>query len=408
MAITFQKHRLPSGLTILAETDPEAHTSAIGFFVKAGSRDESKELMGVSHFLEHMMFKSTVRGRTADDVNREFDEIGADYNAFTSQEMTAYYAHILPEFMPRAVDLLSDMLRPGLTLEDFTMEKNVILEEIGMYEDRPQWRLSDTATEIFFADHPMGYRVLGTTDSIKSLSVEQMRAYFDERYSCRNITVAAAGRFDFETLVRDIENRTSGWKASGQSRHYVAPRYAVGERQLTDAKVNRHYIEIMSPAPTVQDLRRYAAKIAADVIGDDEGSRLYWALVDPGLADEAGLSYVPHDQAGLFSGFVSCDPERAQAVEKVFVQTLEGYADSIEPIEIERAKNKIATQATLHGERPMGRMSSLGSVWTYQAEYVPLEEELRRIMAVTPQEVRDLLKAMPFEHRTVVRLGPGT
>ena len=140
MSIQFQQTTLPNGLTILAESSDDARTSAVGFFVKAGTRDEQLPVMGVSHFLEHMMFKGTAR-RTADDVNREFDEIGADYNAYTSHEKTVYYAHVLPEFLANAVDLLGDMLRPALREDDFSMEKNVILEEISMYEDRPQWRL---------------------------------------------------------------------------------------------------------------------------------------------------------------------------------------------------------------------------------------------------------------------------
>ena len=164
MAVNFQKHTLPNGLTVLAEVAPEAHTAAVGFFVKAGARDETGELMGVSHFLEHMMFKGTAR-RTADDVNREFDEIGADYNAFTSHEQTVYYAHVLPEFLPRAVDLLGDMLRPALRTDDFDMEKNVILEEIGMYDDRPEWVLQDRLLEEYFRGHPLGYRVLRTRAS---------------------------------------------------------------------------------------------------------------------------------------------------------------------------------------------------------------------------------------------------
>ena len=161
MALNFHHHELPNGLTVIAEANDDMHTAAVGFFVKTGTRDEDKPVMGVSHFLEHMMFKGTAR-RSADDVNREFDELGANYNAFTSHENTVYYAQVLPEFLPRAVDLLGDMLRPALRGEDFDMEKNVILEEIGMYDDRPQWRLQDTLLEEFYGEHPLSYRVLGT------------------------------------------------------------------------------------------------------------------------------------------------------------------------------------------------------------------------------------------------------
>lgn len=405
MALSFHRHVLPNALTLVAEVNPDAHTAGVGFFVNTGSRDEDPALMGVSHFLEHMMFKGTAR-RSADDVNREFDEIGADYNAYTSQENTVYYAHVLPEFIPRATDLLADMMRPALRAEDFNVEKKVILEEIGMYEDRPQWRLQDQTVESFYADHTLGHRVLGTAATVSALTPEQMRGYFDQRYGPDNIVVAAAGRIDFDALVRDVEKLTASWSPRRSARLYREPGVAPRDLGLADPKVNRHYLCMMAPAPSAQDPRRYAARILCDVLGDSDGSRLYWALIDPGLADEADLSFVPQDQTGAYCAFVSCDPHRAAAVEKTLLATLDDYVRNIDPAELERAKNKLATSTTLQGENPGGRMRALGSQWLYNAEYHPLEHELAQIMAVTPADLRDLLKAFPFTPRTVVRLGP--
>ncbi|MEM7627042.1 MAG: pitrilysin family protein [Planctomycetota bacterium] len=408
MPIQFQQHVLPNGLTLIAEVNPDAHTSAVGFFVKAGARDETPEVMGVSHFLEHMMFKGTSR-RTADDVNREFDELGANYNAYTSHEQTVYYAHVLPEFLPRAVDLLGDMLRPALRTEDFDMEKNVILEEIGMYDDRPEWVLQDKLLEDYFRDHPLGFRVLGTTDTIKGLTAEQMRGYFELRYSPDNIVVAAAGNLDFETLVADVERLCAPWPPTGAQRDYAAP--ALGEKQLsvTDAKLSRHYLGLLCPAPSAQDEQRYAAKVLADVLGDSEGSRLYWAIIDPGLADEADFSFMPQDRTGAYLAYASCDPGRAEQVEATLMSVLDNVvtARDISGGEVERAVNKLATQATLQGERPSGRMQALGAQWTYQGAYTPLEEELAKLMAVTSQDVNTLLEDFDFAPKTVLRLGPG-
>jgi len=405
MAVVFHQHQLANGLTVVAECNPQAHTSAVGFFVKTGARDEEKPLMGVSHFLEHMMFKGTAR-RTADDVNREFDEMGANYNAFTSHENTVYYAQILPEFFDRTVGLLGDMLRPALRDSDFEMEKNVILEEIGMYDDRPQWRLQDTIMEKHFEGSPLGFRVLGTTESVKALGVGQMRDYFKARYSPDNITVAAAGRVEFDKLVEEVAKITSRWEPTGTQRTYQPTRHTAQQISLTDDKLNRFYMAMMCPAPTCQDPRRYTAKVLADVLGDSEGSRLYWALVDPGLADEADFSFYPQDKVGSFIAFASCDPDRAEQIESILLGTLDDYAQSIDPDEIERAKNKLATQATLQDESPGGRMRSLGMGWTYLGEYVPLAEELRRLMAVTAEDVRTLLAESPFASKTLVRLGP--
>ena len=138
MSVTFHQARLENGLVIIGEQDPNAHTTAGGFWVSTGARDERPELMGISHFLEHMMFKGTDK-RSAEDVNRDFDAVGAVNNAFTSSEMTAYWAHVLPEKMDDTIEILADILRPSLRQDDFTSEKQVILEEIAMYDDQPFW-----------------------------------------------------------------------------------------------------------------------------------------------------------------------------------------------------------------------------------------------------------------------------
>jgi len=405
MPLTFKHAQLPNGLTIVAEETPEAHTGAVGFFVKAGSRDETADIMGVSHFLEHMMFKGSAR-RTADDVNREFDEIGANYNAFTSQEMTVYYAHVLPEFLPRAIDLLGDMLRPALREDDFNMEKNVILEEIGMYDDRPEWRLQDTIIETHFNRHTLGFRVLGTKETVGGLPVAAMRDYFAHRYSPDNITVAASGKIDFDKLVDDIAAVAGNWQPTGASRAYQSPEPSPREVTLSDPKLARHYVAWMVPGPSVQDPARYPAKVLADVLGDSDGSRLYWALIDTGLAEEADFAVFPQDQTGSFFAFASCMPARAKEVEQILLATIASLRDSIDPGEVERVKNKLATQITLQGENPAGRMRGLGSDWCYLQTYEPLDEKLQKIMAVTPDDLTNLQTTYPFTTPTIVRLGP--
>jgi len=361
--------------------------------------------MGVSHFLEHMMFKGTAR-RSADDVNREFDEIGADYNAFTSHEQTVYYAHVLPEFLPHAVDLLGDILRPALRDDDFTMEKNVILEEIGMYDDRPAWRLQDELLEHYFAGHPLGYRVLGTSQTVTDLSANQMRGYFNERYAADNVVVSAVGKLDFDKLIEDVEKIAGHWEPSGALRNYDPPKITDRQHAVQDPKAARHYLALLCPAPSAQDDRRYAAKVLADVLGDSEGSRTYWALVEPGLADEADFSFIPQDQLGCYMGYASCDPKRAEQVEGLLIKTIDSAVNGLTDGEVERAKNKIATSATLQGESPRGRMTSIGSTWSYLGKYQTLEDELARLMAVTPDDIRELVAESPFSPKTILRLGP--
>jgi predicted Zn-dependent peptidase len=408
MPIDFKQHRLSNGLTVIAETNEDAHTAAVGFFVKTGARDETPELMGVSHFLEHMMFKGTDR-RSADDVNREFDEIGANYNAFTSHEQTVYYAHVLPEVLPHAVDLFTDMLRPALRNEDFDTEKQVILEEIGMYDDRPEWRLQDRLLEEHYPQHGLGYRVLGTADTVGALTADQMRDYFNARYSPDNLVVSAAGRVDFDKLVADLEARCGGWSPTRADRAYTDPAEEDKRVELKQASVSRHYLAMLCPGPSAQDELRYPAKVLSDVLGDSDGSRLYWALVDPGQADEADFSFWPHDQTGAFMAYASCDPDRAEAVEAKLIAVLDavpGEGFDIQADEVERAVNKLATRATLQGERPAGRMQALGGQWLYHGRYVPLDEELGRLMAVTVDDIRALAGKYTLSPRTIVTLGP--
>ncbi len=177
---------------------------------------------------------------------------------------------------------------------------------------------------------------------------------------------------------------------------------------MRDEKVTRHYIGLLCPAPSAQDDDRYAAKVLADVLGDSEGSRVYWALVEPGLADEADFSFMPQDRLGCYLGYASCDPARAEQVEDVLIKTINSAVDNITDAEVERAKNKLATSATLQGESPRGRMTSIGSAWSYLGEYLPLEEELARVMAVTADDLRRLVADPPFSPKTVLRLGPST
>jgi predicted Zn-dependent peptidase len=218
--VPFQSQLLKNGLQIIGETSPSARSVALGFFVRTGSRDETADVSGVTHFLEHMVFKGTPR-RTALDVNRDFDRIGAHYNAFTSEENTVFYAAILPEYIPQAVDILADILRPSLRVEDFEMEKNVIIEEIGMYEDQPMWSAYDHAKRLYFSDHPLGNSILGTPESIRALARDQMQAYFERRYVAPNITVVAAGNFDWDRFVPVIEQHCGTWNGGPVGRSGV-------------------------------------------------------------------------------------------------------------------------------------------------------------------------------------------
>src|SRR6187399_2312864 len=210
MALTFHQTTLPNGLDIVAEINPDSHSFAAGLFVKTGARDEDMNINGVSHFLEHMMFKGSSK-YTWEDVNRIFDEMGARYNAFTSQEMTAYYANVLPEFTDKAIEHLSHLLRPALREEDFTTEKKVILEEIAMYLDDPGHRLYEKLMAEHFGKHPLSMSVLGEAPSIERLQRDEMAQYFAHRYGPGNMVLSVTGQLDFDEIVRLAQKYCGDW-----------------------------------------------------------------------------------------------------------------------------------------------------------------------------------------------------
>src|SRR5690625_323118 len=252
----FLRTVLPNGLTIIAERNMEASSFAAGWFVNTGSRDEKPRLAGVSHFLEHMMFKGTER-RSASDINREFDELGATYNAYTSEERTVYYGAVLPEAQEPLLDLLTDMMRPALRQADFDIEKNVILEEIAMYEDSPLHRLFDRSGPLFHAGHPLGNSVLGTSESISALTCGQMDDYFRQRYAPDNLVLAVAGSFDWEEITGQVERLTAAWEPSATEREYGAFTPASGFVTETDPRLFRTHISLHAPGVSAQDPLRF-------------------------------------------------------------------------------------------------------------------------------------------------------
>jgi predicted Zn-dependent peptidase len=405
--VSFHHHQLDNGLTIIGEVSPSAQSMSLGFFVRTGSRDEKPEVSGVSHFLEHMVFKGTPR-RTALEVNMDFDRIGANYNAFTSEENTVFYASILPEYAAQAVDILADILRPSLRGDDFDMEKKVIIEEIGMYEDQPQWSAYDQAKKAFFADHPLGNSVLGTPASITALSRDQMQAYFDKRYVAANVTVAAAGSFSFPQLVRLLERSCGHWNTGR------APRLGIREapprgtfKVVSKDKVTQEHVFMISPGPAAASPLRHAADTLAMGLGDDSGSRLYWALVDPGLAESADVGYHDYEGAGSFFTSFSSEPEQTQKnlaiIRGIFRQA---QKDGISAAELAQAKSKILSRVVRASERPMGRMQAIGMSWTYLGKYRSVDDELKAFEAVDLKKIAQVLERYPFDDLSILALGP--
>ncbi len=397
MSVTYKETVLDNGLRIVAEIAPGAHSAAAGFFVRTGARDEPTEVMGVSHFLEHMMFKGT-DDLSADAINQAFDDLGASNNAFTSREMTCFYAHTLPEGMDEATNLIARMMRPALRDEDFTTEKQVILEEIAMYADNPFWVLYEEAIDRRYNRDRLGHRVLGTKESIAALTRDQMDGYFTDRYAPDAMVVALAGKLDFDRCVGLIRERCGSWPSTGAAREHALPERATGRFEMSDPKVNRGYLIGIADAPGVEDDRRHAAALLAQVLGGQDNSRLHWALTETGLAEEAQAAYDPMDRHGEFFVYASGDPDKLGDIEEVVRKEIAALRDSIEEDDLAKLRSKALTALTLASERPSGRMMRLGRVWTMLGRYVTLDEELEALSKVTADDLKAVCDAFPFDN----------
>jgi len=404
--LKFHEARLDNGLQIVAEQNASVHSVALGFFVRTGARDETSDVSGVSHFLEHMAFKGTERF-SAEDVNRIFDEVGARYNASTSEEVTLFYGAILPEYLPRMFELLAGILFPSLRQDDFDMEKKVILEEIGMYDDQPTFTAYEQAMRAHFDGHPLGSSILGSVDSVGGLTCEQMRAYHADHYQAGNILLAAAGNVDWDQLKQLAEQHCGGWPAGCFDRPVQEARPSGALKVVTrDSSVHQHVME-MTPAPPATHELRFAAELLGFVVGDDSGSRLYWELVDSGLAEAAELGYNDYDGSGTYLTYLGCQPDLADANLSRIHDVYESVnRDGITSDELATAKNKLTSRIVLKSERPMGRLSALGGNWIYRNEYRSVTDDLATFNSVTLDDVRRLLEAYPLGHTTTVAVGP--
>lgn len=403
----FHQTTLPNGLQVLGETNPAALSVALGFFVQTGSRDEVDGESGVTHFLEHMIFKGTER-RDAIQVNRDFDRIGADNNAFTSEESTVFHAAVLPEYMPQAVDILADILRPSLRVHDFTTEKEVIKDEIARYEVRPDWSVYDRSRKHFFGDHPLGQSILGTPESIDALTRDQMHDYFRRRYVASNVVAVAAGNFVWDEFVGLVQKHCKDWENGPTGRRgLVEAKPRPGLHVIPREKVNQEYVMLWAPAPAADSPMRYAAHILTSVIGDYTGSRLYWELVDPGLAEGADASFMDYEAAGVFVVSFSCQPENAAENLRIVRRVLEDVqTNSVTEEELQVARTRLAAREVRGNERTHRRMLGIGRDWVYLKQYRTLDEELASIDAVDLKAIRALLDRYPLRDLTIDALGP--
>ena len=402
----FRSVQLDNGLEIVAEINPSAFSQSLGYFVKTGSRDETPELAGVSHFLEHMVFKGTEK-RSAEDVNQELDDLGSQSNAYTSEEQTVYYMSVLPENQAHALELLSDIMRPALRDDDFETEKQVIIEEIAMYDDQPPYGAVERAMEEFFGEHPLARRVLGTRETVMALDPIAMREYHRARYAPNNLTLVAAGAVQFDELVESAKKLTANWHPMDTARSLQRPKSPQADIELIHPPATQQYTLQHALGVSSSDNYRYVLRVLASILGDDSGSRLFWALVDNGLAESAVLFTQEFDDCGLFSIFTTCSPEQHESNWDTIQRVLASGTD--EPIterEIELAKNKICSGLILSSERPSNRLFSVGGAWLKRESYETVAEVAANYQRVTQLQLQEAFEKLKSRTTVTVTVRP--
>ncbi len=404
----FQQHTLDNGLEIIAETSPDAYSSAFAFFVRTGARDETREVSGVSHFLEHMVFKGSAN-RSAADVNRDLDDLSASSNAYTSEEQTVYFATTLPEDQEAIIELLADMMRPALRQDDFDTEKHVILEEIAKYDDQPPYGAHEKCMNAYFGDHPLGNSVLGSTQSVGGLTRDQMLAYFEQRYSPKNMTLAAAGNVNFDSLILQAQNYCGRWQMLEAPRHIPTSKPHSKFQVLNKPLAAQEYVVQLSPAPASTDDDRYAARLLSTIIGDETGSRLFWELVDTGVAESASIGVQEFQGAGVFLTWLACLPDlTAENLQRIADIISEAESDGITAEELLQAQNKVCAHIVLQAERPTNRLFSIGNAWLQRRQYKTVREAVDAYRAVTLDDIHRVQKKYPLRPTATVAVGPLT
>nr|BBH94014.1 zinc protease [Thermogemmatispora argillosa] len=405
----FHTHRLSNGLQIVGQSMPDFESVSIAYYVRTGSRDEhDPAIEGVSHFLEHMVFKGT-QHLDWQQITLEFNKIGAELNAFTSHEATMYFARVLSEYSERALELLSDMMYPRLAESDFETEKEVIINEIARSEDQPYNLAFRRLAQTYFSGHPLGHDVLGSRESIRNMRIEQMRDYWQRRYGANNMILAVAGNFDWERFVARAEQLCSDWRTgeSGRELRPFEPAQSINNI-IVDPRLKQQIILLAMPCVGIQDPDYYAAALGGSILGDTDGSRIYWNIHQKGLAESASAGIWALEDTGLLLLEANSTPEEAPHVLRLLRAELDSLLeDGVLEDELRRAKDKWISSIVLSSESTFTRMRTLASDWATEGRLISIDEEIERVERVTAEDIMRTLRRFPLrEKQVLVALGP--
>ena len=386
-----QAAKLTNGIQVLLEDVPFVRSVAIGVWVDIGSRDESDNLAGVSHFIEHLMFKGTTK-RSAKDIAEALDAVGGQLNAFTTKEYTCYYARVLDEHLLLGIDLLGDMLlNSRFDQTDINRERNVILEEIKMYEDTPDELVHDVFASAIWQSHSLGRPISGCEETVQSLSEEQLTSFFRQYYTPGNIIISASGSFNKDKVLDALNNVFGQLSGAKKERHYTlpVPKRQVGCRIKDNEQV---HICLGSQGLALDDENIYVMQIINTILGGGLSSRLF-----QNIREERGLVYSiysyhsSYHDTGLFCIYTGLSKHNVRpALELIIDELYNIQSNGVGSDELQRAKDQLKGSLLLSLESVSTRMSRLGKSQLYLDKIVLPDEVLSRVMRVSETDIKNL------------------
>ncbi|MGI6468767.1 MAG: insulinase family protein [Syntrophomonadaceae bacterium] len=402
--------RLDNGCFLVTEEIPYVRSVAIGIYIRVGSRHEPEHIKGAAHFIEHMLFKGT-ESRSARDIAESFESIGGQLNAFTAKEYTCLYARTLDEHLALAMDILFDMLfNARFNPRDFENEKNVIIEEIHMYEDTPDDLIHDVFSRHMWSGHPLGSPILGTKDSVAAFERSHVCDFYRDYYQPGNMVIAVAGNIDTQQ-VKDFVCQQLAEQPSRvfAVRHDVPQSYRCFTN-LVDKATEQVQICIGVPGITYFDDRRHALNIMNNIFGGGMSSRLFQSL-----REELGLAYsvysypASYSDSGAYSIYIGTGPGRIDTCFEALYGEIKGFLQKgITTMELERTQQLIKSSMYLGLENVMNRMSRLGKSMLMYGEVHSPEEIMSRILAVKADEVHELAQyLLDKEPFSLAAIAPG-
>ncbi|WP_084818856.1 pitrilysin family protein [Tepidibacillus sp. HK-1] len=392
-----KRYTLTNGLRVVIEKIPTVRSVAIGIWVKTGSKNENPMNNGISHFIEHMLFKGT-ENRTSQQIAEVFDSIGGNVNAFTSKEYTCYYAKVLDEHLEVGLDVLSDMFfHSTFDQEELNRERNVVVEEIKMYEDTPDDQIHDLISNAAFGNHPLGYSILGTEEVLHTITKEMIQKYMNERYTTENTVITLAGNTP-PHIVELIEEAFGTFKLHGKEEQ-ISVATVKASKIIKVKQTEQSHITFGLPGLAVNDPDIYSLILLNNIIGGSMSSRLFQEVREKrGLAYSVFSYHSSYQDGGLFTIYAGTAPNQVNEVINIIQDILFSIQQKgIDEKEIIKGKEQLKGSLMLSLESTNSRMNRLGKNELLLGKHPSLDEIIDRINQVNQQSIEKVIKQV-FNH----------